>query len=172
MGAKAPTDEGRDAACAGHAAGPQGTPHMRRTITLAATAAALGTAAIAAGSAAGQPAGSTTHARMPAQSASVSIDARRARVPNEIGRNHQAAQDDLQAHGFFNLRERDCTGRGRLLLFDRNWRVVRQSPRPGARVSVNRAITLCSVKYSDGAPAAPPPASRPGAPAVLTSRSI
>jgi hypothetical protein len=76
-------------------------------------------------------------------------NARRARVPNEVGKNHQAAQDDLQAHGFFNLRERDCTGRGRLLLFDRNWRVVRQSPRAGSRVSTNRAITLCSVKYSD-----------------------
>src|SRR3954452_20026714 len=75
--------------------------------------------------------------------------ARRKRVPNEVGRNHQRAQDDLQAHGFYNLHERDCTGRGRLLLFDRNWKVVRQSPRPGARVSVNRAITLCSVKYSD-----------------------
>ena len=76
-------------------------------------------------------------------------DARRVRVPNEVGKNHQAAQDDLQAHGFFNLRERDCSGRGRLLLFDRNWRVVRQSPRAGSRVSRNRAITLCSVKYSD-----------------------
>jgi hypothetical protein len=76
-------------------------------------------------------------------------NARRARVPNEVGKNHQAAQDDLQAHGFFNLRERDCSGRDRLLLFDRNWRVVRQSPRAGSRVSTNRAITLCSVKYSD-----------------------
>jgi hypothetical protein len=87
----------------------------------------------------------------PAASAHVVVlpDARRARVPSEVGKNHQAAQDDLQAHGFFNLRERDCTGRGRLLLFDRNWRVVRQSPRAGSRVSTNRAITLCSVKYSD-----------------------
>jgi hypothetical protein len=119
---------------------------MRKSIALAATAAALGTAAIAAGPAASQPADST---RATAPGASGHADARRARVPNEVGKNHQAAQDDLQAHGFFNLRERDCSGRGRLLLFDRNWRVVRQSPRAGARVSVNRAITLCSVKYSD-----------------------
>jgi hypothetical protein len=70
-------------------------------------------------------------------------------VPNEVGRNHQAAQDDLQAHGFYNLREKDCTGRGRLLIFDRNWKVVRQSPRAGTRVSTSRTITLCSVKYSD-----------------------
>src|SRR3954471_22361169 len=75
--------------------------------------------------------------------------ARRKRVPNEIGKNHQAAQDDLQAHGFYNLHERDCTGRGRLLIFDRNWKVKRQSPRPGRRVSTNTRITLCSVKYSD-----------------------
>jgi hypothetical protein len=71
------------------------------------------------------------------------------RVPNVVGMNHQAAQDRLQASGFHNLRERDCTGRGRLLLFDRNWRVVRQSPAAGRRVRTNRAITLCSVKYSD-----------------------
>jgi hypothetical protein len=71
------------------------------------------------------------------------------RVPNVVGMNHQAAQNRLQASGFHNLRERDCTGRGRLLLFDRNWRVVRQSPAAGRRVRPNRAITLCSVKYSD-----------------------
>jgi beta-lactam-binding protein with PASTA domain len=71
------------------------------------------------------------------------------RVPNVVGMNHQAAQDRLQARGFHNLRERDCSGRGRLLLFDRNWRVVRQSPQAGRRVRTNRAITLCSVKYSD-----------------------
>jgi hypothetical protein len=118
---------------------------MRRTIALAAAAAALSTAAVGAATAAG----STADTLVTAHTGSAHANARRVRVPNEIGRNHQAAQDDLQAHGFYNLRERDCTGRGRLLLFDRNWKVVRQSPRPGARVSVNRAITLCSVKYSD-----------------------
>ncbi|HEY6759243.1 MAG TPA: PASTA domain-containing protein [Baekduia sp.] len=71
------------------------------------------------------------------------------RVPNEVGQNHQAAQDDLQAHGFYRLREKDCSGKGRLLLWDRNWKVVRQSPKAGSRVSTNRTITLCSVKYTD-----------------------
>lgn len=70
-------------------------------------------------------------------------------VPNVVGKNHQAAQDYLQSKGFFYLRERDCSGRGRLLLWDRNWRVVKQSPKAGARVSTKRTITLCSVKYSD-----------------------
>ncbi|MCW3024439.1 MAG: hypothetical protein JWR30_3761 [Conexibacter sp.] len=36
-----------------------------------------------------------------------------------------------------------------MLLFDRNWKVVRQSPRAGSRVSTNKTITLCSVKYTD-----------------------
>jgi beta-lactam-binding protein with PASTA domain len=71
------------------------------------------------------------------------------RVPNVVGMNHQAAQDLLRAMGFRKLRERDCTRRGRLLLLDRNWRVVRQSPQAGRRVSTKRAIRLCSVKYSD-----------------------
>jgi hypothetical protein len=71
------------------------------------------------------------------------------KLPNVVGKNHQAAQDFLQSRGFFNLREKDCSGRGRLLLFDRNWKVVRQSPKAGRRVSTNTAITLCSVKYSD-----------------------
>jgi beta-lactam-binding protein with PASTA domain len=71
------------------------------------------------------------------------------RVPNVVGMNHQAAQDRLQSRGFHNLRERDCSGRGRLLLFDRHWRVVRQSPEAGRRVRTSRAITLCSVKYTD-----------------------
>ena len=84
---------------------------MRRTIALAAAAAALSTAAVAATTAAGEPAATATSAR----ATGAHVDARRARVPNEVGKNHQAAQDDLQAHGFYNLRERDCTGRGRLM---------------------------------------------------------
>jgi beta-lactam-binding protein with PASTA domain len=73
----------------------------------------------------------------------------RKRLPNVVGMNHQRAQDLLQSRGFYRLRERDCSGRGRVLLWDRNWKVVRQSPRAGKRVSTSRAITLCSVKYTD-----------------------
>src|SRR4051812_8613967 len=115
---------------------------MRRTIALAAAAAALSTAAVGATTAAGSPSDTATTAR----AAAGHVDARRARVPNEVGRNHQAAQDDLQAHGFFNLRERDCTARGRLLLFDRNWRVAPQTPPAGARASATPATPLSGVK--------------------------
>jgi hypothetical protein len=70
-------------------------------------------------------------------------------VPNEVGKNHQAAQDDLQAHGLFNLSEEDATGQGRMLILDRNWVVVSQSPKPGARVNEDATITLRSKKYTD-----------------------
>jgi hypothetical protein len=73
----------------------------------------------------------------------------RARVPNVVGENHQYAQDTLQAAGFYALDERDCSGQDRLLLWDRNWVVREQDPAPGTPVSVDRTITLCSVKQGE-----------------------
>lgn len=70
-------------------------------------------------------------------------------VPNEIGKNHQAAQDDLQAHGLYILSEEDATGAGRMLILDRNWKVVSQSPAPGTKVAEDATITLRSKKYTD-----------------------
>ena len=55
----------------------------------------------------------------------------------------------MQARGFYSLREVDATGRGRMLLWDRNWKVVRQTPRAGTLVSEWATITLSSVKYGE-----------------------
>ena len=71
------------------------------------------------------------------------------RVPNVVGMNHQYAQDTMQARGFYSLREVDATGRGRMLLWDHNWKVVRQTPRAGTLVSELATITLSSVKYGE-----------------------
>jgi beta-lactam-binding protein with PASTA domain len=104
--------------------------------------AAVATAALVTGGSAAS-AGGGEPTRVVAAAAAVK------RVPNEVGKNHQTAQNHLQSRGFTNLRERDCTGRGRALLFDRNWKVVRQSPPAGTRLNTKRRVTLCSVKYSD-----------------------
>lgn len=77
------------------------------------------------------------------------VAGKKRRVPNVVGHNHQAAQDELQAAGFFMLQEQDATGQNRLLLWDRNWVVVRQSPRAGARVSTDATITLYSKKKGE-----------------------
>ena len=70
-------------------------------------------------------------------------------VPNVVGLDHQAAQDALQGEGLYNLDERDCTGQGRVLLFDRNWEVVSTDPAAGTPVSEDTKITLCSVKQGE-----------------------
>jgi beta-lactam-binding protein with PASTA domain len=72
--------------------------------------------------------------------------AKRIAVPDVTGMDHQLAQDTMQAAGLYMLDEEDASGQGRMLLYDRNWTVVRQSPRAGARVSERRTITLFSIK--------------------------
>jgi beta-lactam-binding protein with PASTA domain len=67
-------------------------------------------------------------------------------VPDVVGLDHQLAQDTMQAAGLSNLSEEDATGQDRLLLWDRNWVVVSQSPPPGTRVSEDAAIVLRSKK--------------------------
>lgn len=70
-------------------------------------------------------------------------------VPDVVGMNHQYAQDELQAAGFYMLDERDATGQDRLMLWDRNWVVVSQDPPAGSRVSEDATITLSSKKEGE-----------------------
>ena len=70
-------------------------------------------------------------------------------IPAVVGKNHQLAQDTMQAAGLYDLREKDATGQGRLLLWDRNWVVVRQTPPAGRRVRPETAITLFSKKIGE-----------------------
>jgi beta-lactam-binding protein with PASTA domain len=75
--------------------------------------------------------------------------AQKVRVPDVRGMNHQAAQNRMQDADLFNLHEEDATGQRRLLLYDRNWVVVNQRPRPGARVSTEHTVTLFAKKQGE-----------------------
>lgn len=55
----------------------------------------------------------------------------------------------MQSRGLYMLQEEDATGQGRMLLLDRNWVVVRQSPKAGTRVTEDRTITLYSKKIGE-----------------------
>jgi hypothetical protein len=66
-----------------------------------------------------------------------------------VGVNHQLAQDTLQAAGFFYLTEEDSTGQGRLLVNDRNWVVVTQSPAGGTTAAIDSKILLRSKKIGE-----------------------
>jgi PASTA domain len=70
-------------------------------------------------------------------------------IPDVVGMNHQAAQDAMQAAGYYSLLEEDATGQDRLLLIDRNWLVVEQEPKPGTRAEADTAVVLRSKKYTD-----------------------
>jgi hypothetical protein len=70
-------------------------------------------------------------------------------VPNVAGLDHQAAQDALQGEGLWLLDEKDCTGQGRMLLFDRNWEVVRTDPPAGTHVGEDTTIIICSKKQGE-----------------------
>jgi len=63
--------------------------------------------------------------------------------------NHQDAQDTMQRAGLYNLREVDGTGKGRMLILDRNWVQTGQDPAAGTEVPPDAVITLTAVKYTD-----------------------
>ncbi|MEV6878916.1 PASTA domain-containing protein [Amycolatopsis sp. NPDC051128] len=82
-------------------------------------------------------------------SKSTSEPAKRIKVPDVSGMNHQDAQNAMQKAGLYNLREVDGTGQGRMLLVDRNWVQTGQDPAAGTEVPADAVITLTAVKYSD-----------------------
>lgn len=71
------------------------------------------------------------------------------KVPSVVGKNHQLAQDTMQNAGLYALAEEDATGQSRLLVNDRNWKVVSQSPKPGTRVDDDKTITLRAKKVGE-----------------------
>jgi hypothetical protein len=100
------------------------------------------------------PAAPSATAATPAASAMPGVSAaqpsvRPIKIPAVVGKNHQLAQDTMQAAGLYNLREEDATGQGRLLIWDRNWVVVRQTPPAGTRVGPETVITLFSKKVGE-----------------------
>lgn len=67
-------------------------------------------------------------------------------MPNVAGMNLQLAQDLLQSKGSYLMDQTDAKGLGRVQLLDSNWKVCRQSPSAGSRVSTSTLVTLASVK--------------------------
>jgi hypothetical protein len=68
-----------------------------------------------------------------------------ATLPDLVGQDLQAAQDEAQAAGFFVLDDQDASGQKRLQVFDRNWVVCSQEPAPGTHPT-DTPVTLYAVK--------------------------
>ncbi|MEU3251700.1 PASTA domain-containing protein [Streptomyces sp. NPDC006997] len=68
-----------------------------------------------------------------------------AKLPNLVGKDLQAAQDEAQAAGFYVLDDQDASGQNRLQILDRNWTVCNQDPAPGTHPT-DTLVTLFAVK--------------------------
>ncbi|MBQ1090650.1 PASTA domain-containing protein [Streptomyces sp. B93] len=68
-----------------------------------------------------------------------------AALPNLVGKDLQAAQDEAQAAGFYVLDDQDASGQNRLQILDRNWTVCSQEPDPGTHPT-DTLVTLYAVK--------------------------
>lgn len=76
-------------------------------------------------------------------------------MPNEIGKNLQRAQDDLQAltgNPMFVSTSEDLTGEGRQQIMDRNWQVCSSSPPPGAVFTSQTNVVFGVVRDSESCP--------------------
>lgn len=73
-------------------------------------------------------------------------------VPDVVGMDLQAAQDALQAEGFFFLGSHDATGQDRYQVVDRNWTVCDQSPPGGSPAGSDAEIDLGAVKDEEACP--------------------
>ncbi|MFE5189196.1 PASTA domain-containing protein [Streptomyces sp. NPDC056628] len=72
-------------------------------------------------------------------------EAETATLPDLVGQDLQAAQDEAQAAGFYVLDDQDASGQQRLQVFDRNWTVCSQEPEAGTHPT-DTPVTLYAVK--------------------------
>ncbi|WP_405638853.1 PASTA domain-containing protein [Streptomyces sp. NBC_00019] len=72
-------------------------------------------------------------------------EAESATLPNLVGKDLQAAQDEAQAAGFYVLDDQDASGQSRLQVYDRNWTVCSQEPDAGTHPT-DTPVTLFAVK--------------------------
>jgi hypothetical protein len=66
-------------------------------------------------------------------------------LPDLVGMDLQAEQDEAQAAGFYVLDDQDASGQDRLQVMDRNWTVCSQEPAPGTHPT-DTLVTLFAVK--------------------------
>lgn len=68
-----------------------------------------------------------------------------ATLPDLVGLDLQAAQDEAQDAGFYVLDDQDASGQNRLQIMDRNWTVCSQEPEAGTHPT-DSLVTLYAVK--------------------------
>jgi hypothetical protein len=67
-------------------------------------------------------------------------------VPDIVGGDHQAGQDELLAARFVDVKEIDASGKNRPIDLDREWTVTKTDPAAGTCVDPNATITVYAKK--------------------------
>jgi hypothetical protein len=67
-------------------------------------------------------------------------------VPDIVGGDHQAGQDELLAARFVDVKEIDASGKNRPIDLDREWTVTKTEPAAGSCVDPNATITVYAKK--------------------------
>lgn len=75
-------------------------------------------------------------------------------VPRFVGMGLQAAQDAAQAKGFYVLASHDSSGRGRMQILDRDWKVCVQKPAAGTKAPLDTTLDFGAVKLEEACPTA------------------
>ncbi|WLW55437.1 PASTA domain-containing protein [Streptomyces sp. YU58] len=89
--------------------------------------------------------GASTDPTDSATDATTDTESETAALPDLVGQDLQAAQDEAQAAGFYVLDDQDASGQNRLQVLDRNWTVCSQEPGPGTHPT-DTPVTLYAVK--------------------------
>ena len=75
-------------------------------------------------------------------------------VPGLTGKGLATAETDAQAAGFSTIATHDASGRGRIQILDRDWKVCSQTPAAGTSASTASQLDLGVVKLAEACPAA------------------
>ncbi|GAA2382647.1 hypothetical protein [Nonomuraea africana] len=92
-------------------------------------------------------------------------------VPDVAGQGLVAAVQSLKDAGYERIRSTDVSGRGRVVVVRRDWKVCRQRPAPGA-ARPERPVELAVVKVEESCPARVEAPVRPGFMPALRGKSV
>lgn len=127
---------------------------MRKLPVLAVTALSS-VVLVACGSSSKSSSSATTAARATTAAPATTAASTSFVMPNEVGKNLQAAQDDIQrvsGNPVFITFSHDATGQERHQILDRNWKVCSQNVAPGTQVQDTTKITFAVVKLDESCP--------------------
>ncbi|MFH9089955.1 PASTA domain-containing protein [Streptomyces sp. NPDC017673] len=106
-----------------------------------------------ASSAAATPTPADADSKAGSKADAVSQEDEKKAVPDFVGMGLQSAQDHAQETGFYSLTSHDSSGRARMQILDRDWKVCSQNIKAGTTTATTTKLDFGAVKLSETCPA-------------------